>query len=1045
MSEEILKALMQLFAIIAKQDDGATEAHRFFVQAFLKFQLASEKVGEYLSLYDGFLNDGREQQLDVSMEKKESKLTSVKDSVRTLGICKKINKTLSQKQKAVVLVRLLEMLKKGDQFTGQRLGIIDTVATVFNIGKEELVLIRHFLMSQDPYANEMEGLLVVDSNEIPAHVIGQITKHFYAEGLSGVLTIIHVKSVDLYFAKYSGSNLLTINGLNFVSNSIYLFAPGSNIRLPQGTLYFSDVVAAFMQDKHSGDLTFLAKNISYTFPNGKLGLRDITISEPLGRLVAIMGASGAGKTTLLNVLSGLERPSEGEIEINGISLLRESKKLEGIVGYIAQDDLLIEELTVHENLFFNAKLCFANLNELELKERVDHTLQSLGLFEARDVKVGSPLDKKISGGQRKRLNIALELIREPVILFVDEPTSGLSSADSENVMDLLKELSIKGKLIFVVIHQPSSDIYKMFDKLILLDVGGYPAYYGNPIDAIIYLKKQTSQANAEAGECYACGSVNPEILFNLLESKVVDEYGQFQSERKVKPAEWNNLFKQNITINILSTGSNLPSKTFKIPGRFKQWLVFIFRDLKSKIANRQYILINILEAPLLAAVLAFVIKYTLDPEKGVYKFRENENLPAYLFICIIVSLFIGLTVSAEEIYKDRKILKREKFLNLSKLSYLGSKIFILFFLSAFQSLLFVCIGNYILEAKGMYFAYWLVLFSVSCFANILGLNISNSFNSAVTIYILIPLLVIPQMIFGGAMFSFDRINHALGGSQQKSPLIADVFVARWAYEALVVNQFMKNDYEKYFYKYDKQISQINYKQAYYLPKLSEIITSISMSLRSGSSADSTKDLIKANTGLIARELSLELVLFPNIEDGIVEDLKKGKFNIKTLAPLESLMDSINERYIQEYDQVTKKKEEIVSSLTDSPEKDTAFRQKIDNYTNDYLTDLVKKTNEKHKIKIQNNRVVQNIDPIFLDPSPNSKLDYRAHFFSPKKHFWGKYYTTFSFNLTVMWLMTVLLFLTLYFELFNKMSRLISWKVRSSVFKKHDTLSKTGDQ
>ncbi len=115
-------------------------------------------------------------------------------------------------------------------------------------------------------------------------------------------------------------------------------------------------------------------------------------------------------------------------------------------------------------------------------------LNSIGLYEAKDLKVGSPLEKTISGGQRKRLNIALELIREPSVLFVDEPTSGLSSRDSENIMDLLKELALKGKVIFVVIHQPSSDIFKMFDKLLILDLGGRPIYYGNPVDGVLYFK-----------------------------------------------------------------------------------------------------------------------------------------------------------------------------------------------------------------------------------------------------------------------------------------------------------------------------------------------------------------------------------------------------------------------------------------------------------------------------------------------------------------------------------------------------------------------------
>ena len=135
-------------------------------------------------------------------------------------------------------------------------------------------------------------------------------------------------------------------------------------------------------------------------------------------------------------------------------------------------------------LYFNAKLCFDNLSEEEINSRVDSVLKNLGLYEIRNIQVGSPLNKKISGGQRKRLNISLELIREPAIMFLDEPTSGLSSRDSENILDLLQELARKGKLLFIVIHQPSSEIFKMFDKLIILDTGGYLIYNGNPIDSI---------------------------------------------------------------------------------------------------------------------------------------------------------------------------------------------------------------------------------------------------------------------------------------------------------------------------------------------------------------------------------------------------------------------------------------------------------------------------------------------------------------------------------------------------------------------------------
>jgi ABC-type multidrug transport system ATPase subunit len=244
-----------------------------------------------------------------------------------------------------------------------------------------------------------------------------------------------------------------------------------------------------MNTNEQEDFTFEARNISYKFKNGKIGLHPLNLFENSGKLVGIMGGSGAGKSTLLNILNGNEKPSEGSVTINGIDYHQNKSLLRGIVGHISQDDLLIESLSVYENLFFNAKLCFSNLSDADLIEKTENLLHDIGLFEAKDLKVGNVLSKTISGGQRKRLNIALELIREPSVLFVDEPTSGLSSRDSENIMDLLKELALKGKLVFVVIHQPSSDIFKMFDKLLLLDVGGYPIYYGNPVESILYFKQ----------------------------------------------------------------------------------------------------------------------------------------------------------------------------------------------------------------------------------------------------------------------------------------------------------------------------------------------------------------------------------------------------------------------------------------------------------------------------------------------------------------------------------------------------------------------------
>jgi len=215
----------------------------------------------------------------------------------------------------------------------------------------------------------------------------------------------------------------------------------------------------------------------------------------------------------------------------------------------------------------------------------------------------------------------------------------------------------------VVIHQPSSDIFKMFDRLLILDTGGYLIYNGNPIDSIEYFKSKVQAADWNESECPTCGNVNPEQVFNIVETNVLDEFGQLTHTRKISPQEWSEHFRQQYKeAKKVSAGKeDLPEISFKIPGKLKQFGVFIKRDILKKLNDTQYLVINFGEAPLLAFILAFIVRYfDLDVSNQFgYTLEGNMNLPVYIFMSVIVGIFMGLTVSAEEIIKDRKILKRE--------------------------------------------------------------------------------------------------------------------------------------------------------------------------------------------------------------------------------------------------------------------------------------------------------------------------------------------------------------------------------------------------
>ncbi|MBR2887578.1 MAG: ATP-binding cassette domain-containing protein, partial [Bacteroidales bacterium] len=540
MSESILKALMQLFAIIAASKAQAEQNN--IVETFLRHELSQELVDEYLDVYNGFYNQYRGKQTTDSKRKKAVSLSSTK----ILVICNVINKELVQRQKIIVLVRLLEFISYNcEEASQQELEFVQTVAENIFISDEEYRTILDFVFYSSKKLPDGDNILLIDNQ--PSAPNGSLSKHIYSENLTGQIIVFAVKSVNMHLFVFRGIKELLLNGQVLNPNRVHVLSAGSSIRGGKiKPIYYSDIVSTYNYDKTKANIVFEVNRLEYKFNNGAVGLHSMSFLEKSGKIVGIMGASGAGKTTLLNVLNGNLKPSSGEVLVNGINVHRNNGELNGLIGYVSQDDLLIEELTVFQNLYYSAKQCFGNYSRFQLYRTVLKMLKNLGLYEIRNMRVGNPLNKRISGGQRKRLNIALELIREPSILFLDEPTSGLSSRDSENILDLLKELTIKGKLVFVVIHQPSSEIFKMFDRLIILDTGGYLIYTGDPVESISYFKSKIRQSNWNDSECPVCGNVNSEQIFNIVESRIVDEYGNATQTRKISPKEWAEFFNQEV-------------------------------------------------------------------------------------------------------------------------------------------------------------------------------------------------------------------------------------------------------------------------------------------------------------------------------------------------------------------------------------------------------------------------------------------------------------------------------------------------------------------
>ncbi len=1011
MSEPILRALIQLFAIISDigNPNEISSREKDVVRSFLARQLNSELVNKYIKLFDEFLERFLKEAIK---EKTDGQSVASLRARRIKRICESINLELRQKQKIYIIIQLIDFISYGKDITENELDFLMTVALALYIPENEYKNIKSFILESASRIREKEKLLLINNSQSARY---RKIKHIFNSKISGELMFLNIISTKTFILRYTGDRDLYLDGQQIFPKQTYIFDNGSTIK-GQGlnTLYYPEVSGIFNEVKPETKVSLTAKDLAFRFNDSENGIHDFNFHEESGQLVGILGVSGTGKSTLLNLMNGNIKPQNGQICINGYNLNNpnDREELKGIIGFVPQDDFLMEELTVYQNLYFSARLCLSKFSPAKTKKIVTRLLIDLDLYDIKDLKVGSPLDKVISGGQRKRINIALELVREPSILFVDEPTSGLSSIDSEVVMNLLKEQTYKGKLVIINIHQPSSDLYKLFDKVIILDKGGFQIYYGNPNAAIVYFKTLSRHANADEDQCSKCGNINTDQVLQIVEAKIVDEHGKLTQTRKVSPREWYIRFMKhngNKKPVIPEYKEKLPENYYSVPGIIKQMKLFFERDILAKFADKQYLLISLLGAPLLALLLGYFTKYV---RVGSYVFSENDNLPAYLFMCVITSLFMGLMISSEEILKDRKILKRESFLNLSWFSYINSKVGIMFLISAVNTISYILVGNLILEIRGMTLSFWIVLFTTSCSANLLGLNISSAFNSVITIYILIPFIIIPQLLFSGVLVKFDKLHKGMHSTYEFVPVIGDLMTARWSFEALAVEQFRNNRFEKNFFGYDMEESRNNWYAGFLIPCLEKGIQRYSVYKDKPQFKDQLADNFRKLDGYTEELSRLAGYSFP---PKLKASLNAKEFDHYSEGNMAFYLDSLKRHFLHSLKRARERRDSAISALSEKNGNDWLINLRS-NYENKQLKEIVLEQTTAEKYLETSKKIIQKSDPGFMKPQSRTG---RAHFYAPCKKIGNLEIDTFWFNVMVIWTVSLLLYIALYFKLIRR--------------------------
>jgi ABC transport system ATP-binding/permease protein len=611
---------------------------------------------------------------------------------------------------------------------------------------------------------------------------------------------------------------------------------GDTIRIDIGQFLRCNFSERIIEEERNIIRSLEVCEVTHRFSSGDTGLEGISFTITRGELVCVMGASGSGKSTLLKVLAGQLQPTSGDVFLNGRSLYPNLDALKRYLSYIPQEDAFDEQLTIGENLQFAAAIRSPHLSRRDRMRRLEAKLLELGLGERRDAVVGSAVKKTLSGGERKRLNIGLDMIGMSDVYLFDEPTSGLSSKDSEHVIEIIRGMA-HNKIIMVTIHQPSSKLFQMFHKAILLDKGGRLVFFGTPSEMLRYFAEaeHQHQFGAELGACPACGTTRPEFIFDVLETPLRDlsgdviyeenTRGQLVAARRYSPEFWRDKYEafrliQDVKQVSLRKEQAPPSpsapaqKGKRIPIRWhNEWTQFrtlLRRSFISKLRNRANIWITMGAAPVLALLIGSLLRYS---ESGRYDFASAFHVPTYLFLGLLVAMFLSLTNSADDIIRDRPVLQRERNLDVRLPYYIFSKMVSLAVFAFLQCVLFVLIGNYMLEIRGMFWIHLGLMFMTAVGSLALGLVVSSFVSDAKTAANIVPLVLIPQILMSGALIKYEDMNRNLGfvyslsrwfsehptkergkkmDSKLQVPFICQFIPMRWSYEEMIVAQAKLN-------------------------------------------------------------------------------------------------------------------------------------------------------------------------------------------------------------------------------------------------------------
>ncbi|MBN2778729.1 MAG: ATP-binding cassette domain-containing protein [Bacteroidales bacterium] len=766
MTKYLFDTLVRLFAIAVNRNPNSDNSEvRALFEKFLKDYLDPKYVASFLLLFDNYINE-------YSSQISEKKLSL--NSVKLIKYCEETATFLSPQEKSILLFHLIRLLYSSS-------GLVNSFEFVYLIG--------------DLYGIDLSDIdnLICFFNGEKAKDIGQFDV-FQNEKLD----YIHFCN-KVYAVRNNTDKEFTIDTAPFLPESVCFALKSSVINYKnQLKLYFNDLIAGIDTVSDVG-FSICTQNVSLIKGKRKI-LNNVNLQISSGEFVGIIGKSGAGKSSLLRVLAHDDQHFSGQL------LVKKEGDRDLNFSYLKQSYSFIPFFSVREHLL--QRLDFLQEKRIDKHERLLNVAYAVGLEHDLDkIVVKNRSDSgQLSGGQKKRLRIAMELLANPDVFLLDEPTSGLASIDSFKILSILKTIASKGKLVVATVHQPDYDSLNLFDRIIIVDDGGYVLYSGNPVSAVEYLRNETESVDRLS---IFEETKNPSLLLDLVQRGKDNNSSDF----------WHNkLPLAHTDSNVLDCLGKPYIINRKNKSNFAKSIISqIAFSFKTDLRNTSR-LIFLLAIPLLSGILfAFIAKYSPNDSYSVF---DNPNIPVWILMIVITAIFTGLVSAGNEFIFMRDFHESEHYLINKNFSLVFAKLSKYFVLSILQTLFLLLPSIFILKMEFLFIQLFAFSALLTFWGAAFGLFLSKISKSINVVYLTIPLIIVVNMIFSGVMIKFDRFNPKI--CNNPVPYISIFVPAYHGINSIVTEFYLQEDKKQELMEEKILLYESAYYLDFFIPAVQEI-------------------------------------------------------------------------------------------------------------------------------------------------------------------------------------------------------------------------------